>query len=124
MRWYVAGIVSLLLPVLGYCSATKEKAPSLVLQESESLYSESSLQIITEAEVRQQLKQAVERAEKLPGIADMMNPNYKFDLDGDMYFLWISEESGVIMNTLNTHTVYTLQLEDVKEVHHLLKSGD
>jgi len=36
------------------------------------------LQAITEADVLKQLKHAVKRADRLPGIVDMVNANYKF----------------------------------------------
>ncbi|MCG3089717.1 hypothetical protein [Sporosarcina cyprini] len=124
MRSHLTGIVLLLLPMIASCTVLKEKDPSIALQEIESSYSKPSFQRITEADVPKQLKQAVERAERLPGIADMVNPDYQFELDGDTYFLWISEESGAIQNTLDTHIVYTLQPEDAIEVHRLMAARD
>ncbi|MBB4824836.1 hypothetical protein HNO89_002062 [Sporosarcina luteola] len=116
----VFNVFLLLLSVLAGFSAAKE----IALQESESAYRELVLQVIPDEDVPEQLKQAVERSVRLPGIMNMTDPNYKFKLDGETYFLWTSEESGAIMNILDTHTVYTIQQKDAEEVYRLLTSID
>lgn len=47
----------------------------------------------------------------------MANPQYQFNRDEDFYDLWITADSGTIMNTKDTSTIYTLSSESVKEVY-------
>lgn len=60
---------------------------------------------------------AVSDSTKEPGIANMANPQYTFSLEEESYFLWITKESGTIMNTKDTHTIYSLSTSSVQEVN-------
>jgi PBP1b-binding outer membrane lipoprotein LpoB len=64
---------------------------------------------------------AVNDSIKEPGIVNMIDPQYKFDLDGDTFYLWITAESGTIMNTKDTHTIYSLSKNSVKEIYEFVK---
>lgn len=68
-------------------------------------------------------ERAVSNSKKEPGIVNMANPEYQFRIDEDTYFLWITEESGTIMNTKDTHTIYTLSSSTVKEVFKFINIG-
>lgn len=60
---------------------------------------------------------AVSDSTKELGIVNMTNPQYKFTLGEESYFLWISEDNGTIMNTKDTHTIYSLSNSSIKEVN-------
>lgn len=62
-------------------------------------------------------EKALSDSKKEPGIVNMTNPQYQFSLGEDLYFLWIKEEYGTIMNTKDTNTIYTLSSSSVKEVY-------
>jgi hypothetical protein len=64
---------------------------------------------------------AVDEATQLPGIANMASPNYRFSLEGESYSLWIDEESGTVMNNNESHTIYSLTKNSVKEINDFLK---
>ncbi|MGE7767079.1 hypothetical protein [Peribacillus sp. NPDC096540] len=69
-------------------------------------------------------KRAVSNSKKEPGIVNMVEePQYKFSIGEETYFLWITEESGTIMNTKDTHTIYTLSSSSVKEVYEFVNKG-
>ena len=51
----------------------------------------------------------------------MDDPQYKVELGEETYFLWIHEESGTIMNTKDTHTIYSLSDPSVKKVSELIQ---
>lgn len=65
-------------------------------------------------------ERAISNSKKEPGIVNMMSPQYQFSIDEDSYFLWITKESGTIMNTKDTHTIYTLSSGSVKEVYEFI----
>lgn len=75
---------------------------------------------LKDAEVKDIFKRAVSNAKKEPGIVNMAEPQYQFSIGEETYFLWITKESGTIMNTNDTHTIYTLSGSSVKEVYELL----
>ncbi|MFC7687092.1 hypothetical protein [Ureibacillus sp. GCM10028918] len=68
-------------------------------------------------------KKAVNESKKEPGIVNMTNAQYQFVLGEESFFLWIAEEAGTIMNTKDTHTIYTLSSSSVKEVYKFINKG-
>ncbi|MFA9557602.1 hypothetical protein ACERII_09880 [Evansella sp. AB-rgal1] len=77
-----------------------------------ALESEEELEIFTKA---------VDTSKREAGIVNMDNPQYRFTIGADTFFLWIAEESGTIMNRKDTHTVYSLSAESTKEVYEFIK---
>jgi hypothetical protein len=74
------------------------------------------------------LVDAIQRAEKRPGIADMTSPNYVFTLTfGDKtkatYSLWLFKDGGSIMNENDSYTVYKLPSDLIKELHKIVLTG-
>lgn len=69
-------------------------------------------------------KGAVSNSKKEPGIVNMAEkPQYQFSIGEETYFLWVTEESGTIMNTKDTHTIYTLPNSSAKEVYEFVYKG-
>lgn len=68
-------------------------------------------------------KRALSNSQKEPGIINMANPQYQFNVDEESFFLWITKESGTIMNTEDTHTIYSLSNSSVKEVFEFVQKG-
>ena len=66
------------------------------------------------------IKLAVENAEKQPGIVNMANPEFRIEIGEETYFLWIDEKSGTIMNSEDTHTIYSLSENSIEQVNGLL----
>ena len=62
-------------------------------------------------------KKAVSDSKKESGIVNMTNPQYQFSIGEESYFLWITKDSGTIMNRKDTHTIYSLSSSSVKEVY-------
>lgn len=59
---------------------------------------------------------------KEPGIVNMANPQYQFSIGEESYFLWITEDSGTIMNTKDTHTIYSLTNSSVEEIYEFVSN--
>ncbi|WP_456274717.1 hypothetical protein [Bacillus sp. AK031] len=77
--------------------------------------------IIKDTETIEMINDAIHNAEKQSGIVDMADPEYKISLGNDTYFLWMSENSGTIMNSEDTHSIYTLSENSINQVNELLK---
>lgn len=62
-------------------------------------------------------------AYQLPGIFDMAKPQYRILMGDELYFLWLSTAdgtSGTIMNSDDTHTIFSLSESLTKELQDML----
>lgn len=50
----------------------------------------------------------------------MTDPEFKIESGKESYFLWISEDSGTIMNAKDTHIIYSLSESSIKQVNELI----
>lgn len=66
---------------------------------------------------------AVNDSKKEPGSVNMTTPHYRFSIGEETFFLWISEDSGTIMNGKETHTIYSLSNSSVKEIYEVVNKG-
>lgn len=80
----------------------------------------NSLITFTDTKVETAFEEAFHSAERVPGIVDMADPDYRVEFGDEAYFLWISDEHGTIMNTNDTHTIYTLSKSSAKMLYQLL----
>lgn len=108
--------------ILGSCSKeTKQVSEVNVYEmESSSEVKEDSLITFTEEKVIKQFEKAFSSAKKQSGIVDVADPEYKVELDGKSYFLWLRQDGGTIMNVEDTNTVYSLQEKHAKSINDLL----
>lgn len=113
-------VLSLFLLSIGLfgCQQDSESLEKITI---DSMGSKSETLVIEDAKTIEMIKEAVEKAEKQPGIVNMADPEFKIALGEETYFLWNSENSGTIMNTEDTHTIYSLSENSVKHVNELLK---
>ena len=58
-----------------------------------------------------------------PGIVNMTDPQYHFSIGEESYSLWITEDFGTIMNSKDTHTVYTLSSNSVQKIYEFVNKG-
>jgi hypothetical protein len=82
---------------------------------------ENSLIEITNPEDIKIIEEAFRSAVKQEGSVDMSDPEYKIDFGEDVYYLWIVETSGTIMNLIDTHTIYTLSEQSAQNVFELIE---
>ena len=85
--------------------------------ESFSVVKDDSLVEITDTEIINSFKKAFNAAKKQSGVVNMADPEYKVELGKETYYLWISEESGTIMNTKDTHSIYSLDRNSAKKIN-------
>ncbi|BDH60285.1 hypothetical protein MTP04_04150 [Lysinibacillus sp. PLM2] len=74
----------------------------------------------TQEHVYKILFNARARAIKQPGIIDIFNPQFEFDLDGEKYHLWINDQSAVLVKVSDSHSWYKLSSEDFTELQRML----
>ncbi|PYF08331.1 hypothetical protein [Ureibacillus chungkukjangi] len=68
-------------------------------------------------------ERAVKDSIKESGIVNMANPEFQFSIANESYFLWISDKAGTIMNTKDTHTIYTLSSSSIEGIYGFLNGN-
>ncbi|NLP50069.1 hypothetical protein [Bacillus sp. RO1] len=90
--------------------------------ENFSQVKDHSEKVLTNQEHIKTIQNTFSSAKKEPGVVEMAEPHYKVMLKGETFFLWIHESSGTIMNTKDTHVIYSLSEEAATEVFLLLEN--
>ncbi|MCZ8538603.1 hypothetical protein M9R32_15605 [Paenisporosarcina quisquiliarum] len=123
-------ILCVLIIVVGLilvgCSQKQEikKSASPLETSSETVTTTKAITIeLKETEEIDLFTKAVNDSIKEPGIVNMTNPQYQFTIGKESYLLWIAEDSGTIMNTKDTHTIYSLPSSAVEEIYEFVNKG-
>ncbi|MGJ9458145.1 hypothetical protein [Oceanobacillus sp. CF4.6] len=66
---------------------------------------EDSIIVISDSEEINRINEAINDAEKVSGIVDVTEPQYKVEIAEEAYLFWINENSGTIMDIKDTNTV-------------------
>jgi len=113
-------ILTVLLFVLFIFGCTPNK---VIVVEMESFLKEKqdTKMTFTEQSIIKDFTKAIKEAQKRDGIADVADPDYKIKLGADSYFLWLSEESGMIMFTNDTYTLYKLTDESTAKLNEIME---
>ncbi|GKV70071.1 hypothetical protein NCCP2716_25690 [Sporosarcina sp. NCCP-2716] len=113
------------MPSLGGCSKgiTEVKEVRIYEMESFSEVKQDSLVIYTEPMATKQFEKAFRSAKKKRGKVDITDPEYKVELGEKTYFLWLSQESGTIMDVEDTNTIYSLIDSSVENLNDIFRSS-
>ncbi|CAM3041798.1 hypothetical protein FITA111629_00110 [Filibacter tadaridae] len=105
----------------GCSKGIKEVEVNVYEMESFSEVREDSLVTFTDKKAIKQFKKAFSSAKKQPGAVDMADPQYKVELGGKSFFLWLSQDHGTIMDVEDTNTIYSLTGKSVKSVNNMFR---
>jgi len=112
--------------ILVGCSQEQEnkisESPIESSSETVTTTKANSLELIETEEIDIFTK-AVSDAKQLPGSVNIINPQYKFSIGEENYLLWITEDSGTIMNAKDTHTIYSLSSSSIEEIYEFVSKG-
>lgn len=101
------------------CSQRETELKTIQEVSAEVKVDQIASQIFLEPKAESDVKlfqKAVKTANKVPGIVNMGSANYKFKLGDDLYFMWLSEESGSLMNAKDTHSLYAMTVGSSREI--------
>lgn len=76
--------------------------------------------VIEDTETIEMIKEAIDNSEKQPGLVNMSDPEFRMIIGEEIYFLWVDEKSGTIMNLKDSHTIYSLSDNSIKQINGLL----
>ena len=113
--------VLIILLALGACSTTgPEKVDVYEIPGSSENKQKTLISSFTDSETVNVFVEAFKNAVKEPGIVDMIDPRYQVKVDGKTYFLWIDKDYGIIMDSEDNHTIYSLSNESALKILNLL----
>ncbi|MFP3355753.1 hypothetical protein R0K17_00215 [Planococcus sp. SIMBA_143] len=125
-------VLSLLLIMLftltacqnGLLNAEQQATDKIVLYQMESFgqVKESTNYEITDKQTIKLFATAISRANKVSGIADVADPNFKVEFGEKEFYLWVSADHGSVMDEADTHTLYTLEQKDAEQLYSFLSS--
>lgn len=103
------------------CRAVEEvKTVSVYKMNDFNDRDEESEMLLTKPEDVSVFATAVDKAKRQPGIVNIAAPAFSFEMDGRTFYLWIGEEYGTIMNTEDTHTIYSLPMQNAEDVYEVI----
>ncbi|WP_211654881.1 hypothetical protein [Planococcus alpniumensis] len=108
----------------GLISAEQQEADKLVLYQMERFgeVKENTRTEVTDAQTIELFAGAISRADKLQGIADVVDPDFELEFGGKTFYLWVAKDQGSVMDELDTHTLYTLKAKDAEALYRYLSS--
>ncbi|MFJ7730617.1 hypothetical protein ACIQXF_01855 [Lysinibacillus sp. NPDC097231] len=116
-------LVLMIFTVMTLIACSEEKADKVQIHELEnfSTIKKGTEEISLNSNDIDVFRNAVKNAVKLNGIVNVVDPMYRFELEKESYFLWLNDQGGSIMNTNDTHTLYTLTDESFTQLKEILK---
>ncbi|MDE0584628.1 hypothetical protein ON064_16505 [Planococcus sp. A6] len=125
-------VLSLLLIMLftltacqnGLLNAEQQAADKIVLYQMESFgqVKENTNYEITDKQTIKLFATAISRANKVSGVADVVDPNFKVEFGEKEFYLWMAEDHGSVMDVADDYTLYTLEQKDVEQLYSFLSS--
>ncbi|MBB6451720.1 hypothetical protein HNQ94_000141 [Salirhabdus euzebyi] len=115
----ISFVLSLFLLSIGLFGC-QQNSKSIEKITIDSMESNTETIVIEDTKTIEKIKEVFEKAEKQPGIVNMADPEYKVEVGEETYFLWIEEKSGTIMNTEDSHTIYSLSYNSIKQMDEFL----
>ncbi len=105
-------------------NAEQQSADKIVLYQMESFgqVKENTNYEITDKQTIKLFATAISRANKVSGVADVVDPNFKVVFGEKEFYLWVSADHGSVMDEADTHTLYTLEQKDAEELYSFLSS--
>jgi hypothetical protein len=76
--------------------------------------------VLEDKEIIKKIEEAISGAEKVPGIVNIADPEYRIELEDKDYFLWINGRSGTIMDNEDTNTIHSLSKSSIKLFNNLI----
>lgn len=108
----------------GLINAEQQSAEKIVLYQMQSFgqVMENSRLEVTDEQTIELFAEAISRADKVSGIADVADPNFKVEFGEKEFYLWVSANHGSAMDEADTHTLYTLEEQHAEQLYSFLSS--
>ena len=110
----------------GLLNSDQQAVSKIILHQMESFgqVKENSRIEVTDGQTIELFAEAVSQSDKVSGIADVADPNFKVEFGEKEFYLWLAKEHGSVMDTADTHTLYTMEGKHAEQLHSFLSSGN
>ena len=105
-------------------NAKQQSPDKIVLHQMERFgqVKENTRYEITDEQTIELFAEAILRADKVPGVADVVDPNFKVGFGEQELYVWIAEDHGSVMDAADTHTLYTMEERDAERLYSFFSS--
>lgn len=77
---------------------------------------------VTDEQTIELFAEAIAHADKVSGVADVVDPDFKVEFGEKEVYLWVEEDHGSVMDEADTHTIYTMKERHAKQLYSFLSS--
>ncbi len=108
----------------GLLNAEQQSADKIVLHKMQSFgqVMENSQLEVTDEQTIELFAEAISRADKVSGIADVADPNFKVEFGEKEFYLWVGEDHGSVMDVADTDTLYNLEEQHAEQLYSFFSS--
>lgn len=112
----VIGMLLVTILILAVCQnglldAEQQSVDKIVLHQMKSfgqVIGNSQFEV-TDKQTIEVFAEAISRADKVSGIADVVDPSFRVEFGEKEIYLWVSADHGSVMDEADTHTLYTME---------------
>lgn len=83
---------------------------------------ENSRVEVTDEQTIELFAEAISRADKVSGVADVVDPDFKVEFGEKEFYLWVSADHGSVMDEADTHTLYTMEEKHAEQFYSFFSS--
>ena len=108
----------------GLLNAEQQSTNKIVLYQMESfgLVIENSRVEVTDEQTIELFAEAIAHADKVSGVADVADLDFKVEFGEKEVYLWVAEDHGSVMDEADTHTLYTMEERHANQLYSFLSS--
>jgi len=125
----IIGMLLVMLVVLSACqngllNAEQQSVDKIVLHQMKSFgeVKENSRVEVTDEQTIELFAEAISHADKVSGVADVVDPDFKVEFGEKEFYLWVSADHGSVMDEADTHTLYTMEEKHAEQLYSFLSS--
>ncbi|MGB6780339.1 MAG: hypothetical protein WBE33_16415 [Planococcus citreus] len=108
----------------GLLNAEQQSVDKIVLHQMKSFgeVMENSRVEVTDEQTIELFAEAISRADKVSGVADVVDPDFKVEFGEKEFYLWVSADHGSVMDEADTHTLYTMEEKHAEQFYSFFSS--
>lgn len=88
--------------------------------ESFRAVDEDTKVIITNSKEIRSFGKAIRGAKRVPGVVNVVDPDYQVEFGDRSYYLWVEGDSGAIMNVNDTYTIFRLSNTSAQRIYEII----
>ncbi|MGM0897016.1 MAG: hypothetical protein ACQEV0_03900 [Bacillota bacterium] len=108
----------------GLLNAEQQSAKKIVLHQMKSFgqVKENSQLEVTDEQTIGLFAEAISSADKVSGVADEVDPDFKVGFGEKEFYIWVAEGHGSVLEVAGDYTLYNLEGEHAEQLYSFFSS--